>query len=122
MARYYNLPLRLHLKSDWEDHTLRDGKPGCLFPDLSRKLTRLWEIGVLNEWNRYDAAYEAKLRPSSLPLNQQQEPVDEPRERVWIDALMPPEAMTPRRACLRDLDEARHLGAEAKRRRAASES
>lgn len=112
MKNYYNLANRPHIKSDWEDHTLRDGKPGCLFPDLARKLTRLWEVGDLNEWNRFGAAAEAKMPAHWLPINQEPEPVNDPRERIWIDALMPQETVTPRRAALREIEEARRFMAE----------
>jgi hypothetical protein len=104
MQGYYRFGPRFRLKAEWEDHVLLDKRPGCLFPDLLRKLTRLWEAGELNEWNRFDSAREAKLPRRLMPINAEPEPVTNPMERSFIDALMPPEVNTIRRDCLKRLE------------------
>ena len=108
MRRYYRFAARRHIVADWEDH-LVTGRSGALFPPLARALSRLWEVGELDERNRLSAARETWLPRSCLPLNGEPEDVADPMERSMIDALQPPEVMTVRRACLRDLDRMRQL-------------
>jgi hypothetical protein len=104
LCGYYRVSHYRHFKREWEDHVERDGRPGFLFRPLANRLARWWEVGELNEWNRFDPVFEARLPRRLLPLNNEPEEITDPMERSMVDALQPPEVTTVRRACLRRLE------------------
>jgi hypothetical protein len=76
MCAYYSINAS---KTEWEDHVLA-GKSSCLFPPIAHKLAQWWELALLNEQNRWDAATEAKMPKSQLPVNPEQLPITDPME------------------------------------------
>jgi len=103
MRRYYRIPTKNQMATDWWDHLVAGKKP-YLFPPLLNGIGRLWENGFLDERNRWPAQHEARMKRSCLPLNDEMEDVEDPDERRLIDALQTPEAPTFRRLALRELD------------------
>jgi hypothetical protein len=74
MARYYGI--NTSHKAAWEDHVLAD-KSTCLFPPITNKLAQWWQAAMLDDRNRWDAATEARMPKSRLPVNAEQMPIDD---------------------------------------------
>ena len=89
----------------WYDHVVAN-RPIIRFGPLLVTIADSWRSGLLDDRNRYSPQIERQLR-KWLPLNTEgePEPVTDPRERVLIDALQPPETETWRRDFLRQLIE-----------------
>jgi len=78
MCRYYEISHNVR-KVEWENHVLADKSP-CLFPPIATRLAQHWEAAMLDERNRWDAAAEARMPKSRLPLNPEQLPITDPWE------------------------------------------